>query len=169
MTGHRSDVPAVMRAVVGRAALFVLLWLVLTEGDVRSPVLALLLIGASVALSLRMVPPVESSWRPLAAVRLGTFFLRESLHGGVDVALRALDPRLPIDPLIVDHRIRLPDGPARVLFVASVSLLPGTLSTRVDGATLRVHLLDRGSGAQRTVARLEDRVAAAFAVDLDRP
>jgi multicomponent Na+:H+ antiporter subunit E len=167
MTGHRSDVPVVMRAAAGRTALFVLLWLVLTDGDVRSPVLALLLIGASAALSLRMVPPVESSWRPLAAVRLGTFFLRESLHGGVDVALRALDPRLPIDPLIVDHRIRLPDGPARVLFVASVSLLPGTLSTRIDRETLRVHLLDRRSGAERTVGRLEERVAGAFAIDLD--
>ena len=166
MTGHGSDVPAVMRAVVGRTALFGGLWLVLTEGDVRSPVLALLLVGASVALSLRMVPPVESSWRPLAAVRLGIFFLRESLHGGVDVALRALDPRLPIDPLIVDHRIRLPDGPARVLFVASVSLLPGTLSTRIDRETLRVHLLDRRSGAARTVERLEERVAGAFAIDL---
>jgi multicomponent Na+:H+ antiporter subunit E len=66
---------------------------------------------------------------------------------GVDVARRALDPRLPLRPGFVTYAPRLPPGGARDAFCALASLMPGTLpaDTNEDG-TLLVHCLDRTAG-----------------------
>ena len=58
-------------------------------------------------------------------------FLGQSVVAGVDVARRALDPRLPLPPGLCDLSVGLPPGPARNMFTTLMSLLPGTVPTGV--------------------------------------
>lgn len=91
------------------------------------------------------------------------FFVRHSLSAGMNVALRALRPQPGLNPLLLDYPLRLPAG-AREVLLATISLLPGTLSSRVEGDTLYVHALDE-HGARESVIEAEARVAHLFGLD----
>lgn len=83
--------------------------------------------------------------RPLRLGVFGLHFLLASFQGGIDVALQALQPRLPLQPTLVVHQLWLPTGLPRTLMLSVVSLLPGRLSVAVDAAgRMRVHVLVRG-------------------------
>jgi multicomponent Na+:H+ antiporter subunit E len=132
-------------AVVARAIGFLILWLVLAgfnPGDLPAAVVAVA--GATWA-SLRLLPPGRSRLSPLGIARLALRFPRQSLMAGIDVARRALNPRLPLRPGFVTVSLRLSPGTPRDGFCAFASLLPGTLpiDTNDDG-TLLVHCLDVG-------------------------
>jgi multicomponent Na+:H+ antiporter subunit E len=143
---------ALSRSTVVRAVGFFLLWMVVAGGD-----LADLAAGAVAALaatwaSLRLLPPGPSRVRPAALARLALRFLRQSVVAGVDVARRALDPRLPLHPGFAVYAVGLPPGPARNMFTALMSLLPGTVPTGSDEkGELLIHCLD---AEQPVVAQL---------------
>jgi multicomponent Na+:H+ antiporter subunit E len=84
-------------------------------------------------------------------------FAWQSVVAGIDVAWRALDPRLPLRPGFVVYPIRLQPSPARNAFLTLASLLPGTLPTGLDeNGALLVHCLDVGQPvvAQMTAEEL---------------
>lgn len=128
---------------VTRAAAFLGLWLVLSGvGPAGLPVGAMAAVLATWA-SLRLLP--AGTWRPQPAslVRLALRFLRQSVIAGVDVAWRALDPRLPLRPGFVSFPARLPLGTARNAFCTLTSLLPGTVPAGSDeSGSVVVHCLD---------------------------
>ena len=107
-----------------------------------------LVVGAVAALaavwtSLRLLPPGTSHVRPSALARLVLRFLCQSVVAGVDVARRALHPRLPLHPGFVLYPVGLPPGPARNMFTTLVSLLPGTVPTgSAENGWLLIHCLD---------------------------
>ena len=107
-----------------------------------------LVVGAVAALaagwtSLHLLPPGTSQVRLSALAELVLRFLGQSVTAGLDVARRALHPRLPLHPGFVLYPVGLPPGPARNMFTTLVSLLPGTVPTgsSEDGALL-IHCLD---------------------------
>jgi multicomponent Na+:H+ antiporter subunit E len=118
-------------------------WLILSEFSAVD-----LLVGAMAALmaawvSRRLLPPGPWTLRPVVLAGLAGRFLRQSIWAGIDVAWRALDPRLPLRPGFVGYRPRLPPGPARNAFLTMMSLLPGTLPCGPDEeGGLAVHCLD---------------------------
>ncbi len=124
------------------AGLFVL-WLALAGAGPAD-----LLPGAAAAfaaawVSLRLRPPGDWQFRPLALAGFALRFLRQSVTAGVDVAWRAFDPRLPLRPGFVICPLRLPPGPTRNLFCTITSLLPGTVPAgSAAGGGLIVHCLD---------------------------
>ena len=80
-----------------------------------------------------------------------TFFLRHMLLGGWDVARRALQPRCQLQPAWHPYPLTSRSPRVRLLLSALVGLLPGTLSSRIEG--------DRRAPAwQPTVAELERRL-----------
>jgi multicomponent Na+:H+ antiporter subunit E len=91
------------------------------------------------------------------------FVLARSAVGSVDVALRSLRPRLAIAPAVVEHRLRTDRG--AVLLATLVSLLPGTLSARLEAGRLVVHSLSDPSAAIEEVVSLEERVARLLGED----
>lgn len=95
-----------------------------------------------------------------AFMRLFSYFLIQSLLGGIDVSKRALSPRHRVQPFLIRYPLRLPPGKARIFFVISASLLPGTLSARLEGDDLTVHVLDRGIRAESVLRGLEARIGA---------
>jgi multicomponent Na+:H+ antiporter subunit E len=131
------------RSAVLRALGFAVLWILLTGGNPADLGAGAVAIFAATWTSLRLLPPGTSQLRPLALGQFALRFLRQSLIAGVDVARRALDPRLPLTPGFVHYPVGLPPGPARNMFTTLMSLLPGSVPIGADASGgLLVHCLD---------------------------
>lgn len=157
---------SVIGAVLARTLLLGVLWWAISEGRGDWWPGGALTILAAAATSLLLVPPRPSGWRPAGLPGFIPFFLWQSVRGGVDVAARALHPGLSIQPGLLYYRMRLPDSFPRVLFVNVLNVLPGTVSARVSGDTLTVHLLDRRLPARERIVELETRVGRMFGVEI---
>ena len=57
----------------------------------------------------------------------------------------------------------LSDPGAQLLFVNTVSLLPGTLAADLNGETVRIHALDIHADIHADLGRLEGAVARMYA------
>lgn len=149
---------------VFRTLMFALLWWILTEGDLNSWLVGAPVVVMAALASAALLPPV--SWSLSGIVLFIPFFLLRSLYGGVDVAMRALHPQVPISPGVFEHRWRLPPGLPRVFMADTVSLLPGTLSTGLDDEHLRVHVLDQSGDYISELSVVEEKVARLFGLNL---
>jgi len=141
------------------AAVMLLLWLILAEGrlgGVLGVATILAAAGVGVYFAGRRIHP----WYPLPALRFAGFFLVRSLIGAVDVAYRAMHPRMPIHSHWLRYAVELPPGEPRVALVAALSLLPGSLAADLEGDILIVHAIT--PQAEDEVAGLERRVAAVY-------
>jgi len=141
---------------VPRAAGFLGLWLVLSGAALGDLPIGAVAVVAAPWTSLRLLPPGPWHPRPAALARLALRFLRQSVIAGVDVAWRALDPRLPVRPGFVVYPVRLAPGPARNAFSALASLVPGTVPAgAAEGGALLVHGLDVGQPVAAQLATEE--------------
>lgn len=152
--------PHRLRAFVVRTLLLFGFWLLLLEPES----LALAVMGvdwavgalaalAAAALSLRLLPPARRAPRLWPLLRFLVRFPVQSLVAGLDVARRALDPRLPVSPTLLQHRSALPPGTSRTLFGALSSQIPGTLAVDLDDPErLLYHCLYRPDAAGRGLA-----------------
>jgi multicomponent Na+:H+ antiporter subunit E len=131
-------------AAAWRAAAFLAFWLILIGGpDPADRPAGIVAIVVATWASLRLLPPGGARVSPAALIGLALRFVRQSFVAGVDVAWRALDPRLPLRPGFVVYPARLPPGPALDAFCTLTSLAPGTLpaGTTESGAIV-IHCLD---------------------------
>jgi len=142
--------------------LLALMWLALNGTERWYAGVLVSLAGAAMAAWLAVNRPYPLVARQVV-VFIG-FFLLGSLRGGIDVAWRALHPRLPIDPQFRRFPLDLPQGQPRTVMVSVLSLMPGTLSAELedDGTTLVVHALT--DSALTSVTTLEARIQALFGV-----
>jgi len=148
---------SVIRLIV-RTLGFAALWAILSEGEgwgVGVPVIL-----TATAVSFLLMP--ASRWSLAGLARFLPYFVWNSLRGGVDVAARALNPRLPIDPAVFRYEMRLDSTEARVLMADTVTLLPGTLSADLQGNVLLVHVLNASGPFMDTLVTLEQRVGDLF-------
>jgi multicomponent Na+:H+ antiporter subunit E len=122
-------------------------------------------IGAGVGSWLASGRPYP--WRPHRLLAFTAYFLWESLRGGVDVAWRAMHPRLQIDPCFTRYSLQLPSGQPRTLMLSVISLLPGTLSADMEGEdVLLVHALT--PQASSSIAPLEGWISWLFSLEQRR-
>lgn len=131
-------------AALRRGAGFLALWVVLIgahPGD--------LVVGAAAAAlatwaSLRLLAAdaLRVRWTPVPGAALR--FLWLSVRAGVDVARRALAPRPPLALGFVRYPVGFPPGPARNVFAALTSLLPGTVPVGEEDGAMVYHCLDVG-------------------------
>ncbi|AEF40004.1 Na+/H+ antiporter subunit E [Hoyosella subflava] len=151
------------RGALPRAAVFALMWWVLTEGASDMLQYGFVVVPLSAALSLMLLPPRRRSGplprRLLAGTTLLLWFLWQSFRGGADVAVRALRRPVDLDPGMVTHHTTLPDDMSRVALTAITSLMPGTLSVNLEGTELYVHVLDRSMRTGEQLAELEQRLS----------
>lgn len=144
---------------------FTALWLVLTGGDLKAPLLALVVVLAAAAVSVALAPPGAYRIRPLGTLRFLSYFLAVSARAGFDVARLALLPgRLPL-PGEIELELALPEGAPRTFFALVAGLVPGTLARRIDGARVIVHVLDQRTDPLPQLRRLERRVADLYGLD----
>lgn len=146
--------------VAKRLVLFALIWLVLTRADVSGFAFGIVVAAGSTWVSLILLPPGSHRVSIAGMIRLAPGFLRSSLLGGIDVARRALHPRMPLDAGWIAYRTKLPRGLPRVSFGSKTSLLPGSLVAGGRGDVLYVHCLDRGQDVERSLRDEEERIAS---------
>ena len=152
-----------LRVALVRVAGFLVFWIVVA-GTKPTDIFVGLFAAVIVAwVSLRLLPPVTIRLRPIALAKLVLRFLYQSIVAGVDVAWRALDPRLPLRPGYVIYRPRLPSGTMRNIFCTMTSLLPGTLPSGPDGSGgLVVHCLDETQPVAEQLAAEEALLTSAL-------
>lgn len=156
------------RSALATGAVLGVLWAGLHWSDPASWVIGLpvMLLGGATAF---LVPASRGPrLSPLGAIRFAGFALRGIGSGAVDVGLRSLRPG-SLDCGCFPYRTRLPQGRPRRLFAVAITLLPGTLTARLDDDRLVVHALDRGEATRREIAALEDSIARLFDLDAKGP
>lgn len=149
--------------LIARAISFAALWAILGGGHgwaIGVPVVIIAVAATSSA-------PPAGHWSLSGLARFIPYFLWNSLRGGIDVAARAVHPRLPIDPTIVRYELRLDATLARVLMANTVTLLPGTLSAELHDAALEVHALNASADLAEMLDKLELRIADLFGQQLE--
>lgn len=155
-----------LTALATRAALAAVVWAILVEGRADAWLFGLPVVIAATLASLWLRPPEPLRLRPAASLRALVWFLGRSLVAGVDVAARALRPRMPLAPGFMTIRTRLKDPAARVLLADALTLLPGTLSAGLQDEAIELHVLDRGAPIEQNVRELEGRIAESFGESL---
>ncbi len=153
-----------LRTWLLRLVLFALMWWILTDGAMDSWPIGVPVVLLATLVSVMLMPPL--SWSLRGILRFIPYFLWYSIRGGVDVARRAMHPRMPISPGLVDYRFRLPPGLSRVFMANTVSLLPGTLSVELEEEILRIHVLDETGAIDEELNVLENRLADIFGLEL---
>ncbi|MGH7156331.1 MAG: Na+/H+ antiporter subunit E [Acetobacteraceae bacterium] len=145
-----------IRTMVTRWLGLFVAWIVIAGAD--PPDLPAGIIAAALATwaSLVLYPPGPHRIRLVPLLMLCLRLPLQSVLAGVDVACRALDPRLPLDPGFIRYRTKLPAGMPRSAFGTVMSLVPGTLPVGFDNAgTLLVHCLDVKQPVAASLARDE--------------
>jgi multicomponent Na+:H+ antiporter subunit E len=149
--------PVTLGSAIFRAAGFFGFWLVLTDADAGDLAAGLVAAVAATWASLRLMPAQPWNLRPIKLAGYVLHFLRQSITAGIDVAWRALDPRLRLRPGFVVYQTHLAPGTTREAFCAIMSLLPGTLPCGpAEGNGLTIHCLDV---TQPVVAQLAEEEA----------
>jgi multicomponent Na+:H+ antiporter subunit E len=116
-------------------------------------------VGAALAASLYLAPPGQGRLSSAGLLDFAGFFLVQSFKGGTQVAVRAFRPRMDLAPALMEVPVTLPEGLARVLLVNTLNLLPGTVSVRLEGDRLYLHVLDERWPVAEEVRETEARIA----------
>jgi multicomponent Na+:H+ antiporter subunit E len=148
-------------AISLRLLAFALLWFLIGGRSSDWLLVAVVLIAATAA-SCWLWPVAAWRWRLLPLLRFVPYFLRESVAGGIDVARRALSPRMPLRPALIEYPLGLRSEAAQVFFSWAVSLLPGSASVRLEQRRLWVHVLDSEVPLTARLRKLEEHVSALF-------
>jgi len=126
---------------------YFLLWLAFTTS--LSP--DELIVGALIALVMSFFTAKEftedglknfSLRRIVFAFRYLFVFLWEMIKANVDVALRVVNPKLPINPGIVEVPTGLKSNAAKLALANSITLTPGTLTVDVVDDKLYIHWIN---------------------------
>jgi multicomponent Na+:H+ antiporter subunit E len=167
--GRPNDRPArIASSAILRTVMLLGLWVILIGTDLIDLGAGFLAAIAATSASLRLMPPQRWNVRPLRATALVLRFLRQTTVAGLDVAWRALDPRLPLQPGIVTYRPHLPPGMKRDTFLSIMSLMPGTLpSGATEGGGVAIHCLDVAQPVAEQLATEESLFVRAFGDEQD--
>lgn len=145
------------------AMLYALLWWVLSRDAGAALFFGALAVAAAASASRRLGAREPGTLRWARVPRFAALFVWQSLRGGTDIALRVFSPDMRLRPGLVVVRLMLADQGMRALLALVVSLLPGTIAVRLEGAQLTLHALDRQLPLEAEVRRFEGELAALFA------
>lgn len=147
------------RIYLHRYVLFILAWLVLTRGDIGHLFVGAVVSAAAAWGSLKLLPAGSRSVSLWRSIKEFPGFLHNSLRGGLDVAYRALHPRMPLNTGWVRFKTRLPAGLPRLTLASETTLLPGSLVAGSREDILFVHCLDKGQDIAGSLRIEEVRIA----------
>ncbi len=158
-TSTNHTLATLVRRILFRLLLFSILWYVLAGSDRLSWIIGVPAVLFASILSLKLASASPLNIHLAGICRFIPFFLHQSFRGGIDVMHRALSFQQLLDPGLVSYTTLLPEGSARILFVNTISLLPGTLSAKLQGNRVIIHTLDRGLPIWANIQGLEHHVA----------
>jgi multicomponent Na+:H+ antiporter subunit E len=150
------------RAALVRFIAFFLFWTIIAGLKFLDLMVGVFASLVTTWVSLNLMPPGDRRARPVKLVKYALRFLRQSVAAGLDVAWRALDPRMPLQPGFVTYRTQLPDDRTLRAFCTVSSLLPGTLPSGPDASGgLAIHCLDVRQPVARQLAEEEAQFSEA--------
>lgn len=161
-SGRESYVRDRWRRFGFRLILLSLLWLALNGDDLKSWIIGGPTIVLAAAVNFPFLPRGAWRWKLRGVLPMLWFFVKESYLGAYDVARRAFTPSLPIAPGFVEYRCRLSSTSAQLFFADLITLMPGTLSARIDDRNLVIHALDVRANVEAGLRQLEDKVVDLF-------
>jgi multicomponent Na+:H+ antiporter subunit E len=147
---------------------FVALWYILSDGKNASWAIGLPVVVLATWFSVMLRPDEYRQLRWYRLLRFLPYFVWQSLRGSIDVAKRALHPRLPLAPDLLQYRMELSSENARILFANIISLLPGTLTADITGECITVHSLTGDQKILDELKGLERRIADMYALNHER-
>jgi len=151
-------------AILRRSLLFTLLWWILTEGRAGSWGSGAIAVAGALGLSLYLLPPSAGRISLAGLFAFLGYFIWNSVHGGMQVALLALRGRHALQPGILELQLALPPGAPRILMLSALGLMPGSLGVQLDGDRLRLHVLDERMLVMEQAQALQARIARIFRV-----
>ncbi len=83
----------------------------------------------------------------------------------IDVAKRALSPRMPIDPQVVTFKTMLKSDVARTALANSITLTPGTVTIDIVDDVFYVHAIAKEPADDLLGGAMERRIAHIFMED----
>ncbi len=153
--------------------LFSILWGVLTQGNPSSWMIGAFVVPLATWAAIRLFPVVRKNddlalprVQFTALFRFVPFFIVQSLKGGWDSALFAILPSRCVRPAFISYATQLPNGSPQVLFINTISLLPGTLGAASRGDDLLIHVLDSQANNLSAVQQCEEEIALLFGIQL---
>jgi multicomponent Na+:H+ antiporter subunit E len=156
---HRENEPfdvssetVMMMSLAARYMFFLSVWLMIANWNDKDILVGLLASALALWISLVLLPPTTAHLRLVPLAKLSLRFLTCSIIAGIDVARRALLPRLDLRPGFLAVPLTLQPGDARNAFLLLQSLQPGTLPTSAEGEKLQIHCLDVGLPIAAAVA-----------------
>lgn len=148
-----------------RTVSFALFWWIAAEGSLIAWPMAAIAVAASVAVSLRLLPPGKTSTISMVGlVGFLGYFIKQSVLGGMQVARLALQRRPQLHPAILAVPLTLPPGLPRMLLTGTLGLMPGTLGVRLEDELLHLHVLDCGMPITEEAEQLAAHIARLFGV-----
>jgi multicomponent Na+:H+ antiporter subunit E len=138
------------------------LWWILAEGRSDGWLLGGTAVAAATWARMRLLPPGALDIRPAGVPGFVSFFLWNSIRGGLQVAWMALRGRAALQPGFIDLAVTLPPGAPRILLVYVLGLMPGTVGVDLDDVSLRLHVLDERLPVAAEARALEAAIAALF-------
>ena len=163
LAGSRSAKHSARRAILPAVTLAAIWW-ALNPNDPTSWVIGAPAVVAATATVLLIPRPASPPIALGGALRFAGFFAVQTVVGATDVALRAFNPFAQPEPGFLTWQTHLPKGAPSVAFANAITLLPGTLTARIEGNTFTIHLRDTGAATTPQLAALEARIAAVFAL-----
>jgi multicomponent Na+:H+ antiporter subunit E len=109
---------------------------------------------------VRMLP--LQLWR--FVVYLG-WVLWRIVVSGLQVAWVVVNPKVPPQPRMLRFRTGMESGLARVMLANTISLVPGTLTVRLEGDTYLVHALVPEAAEDLLDGRMQTKIARIFLED----
>lgn len=161
MSTHGASMHSVLSlGIVFRFGAYLALWIILIGLSVTNFAVGLLTAALAAWISVLLLPVGDRQVSATALARIAVRLPWQSLVAGADVARRALDPRMPLQPGIITYATGLESGPGRNAFRALLSLQPGTLpvSARASGDVL-IHCLDTSQPVAAQLSIEEERFA----------
>ncbi|MFT7243359.1 MAG: multicomponent Na+:H+ antiporter subunit E [Candidatus Azotimanducaceae bacterium] len=158
------------------------LWLLLTKGELSSWVIGIIVVPFSAWLSVILFKdtlkdrdyPADSaskvqSINVLRLFQFSPFFIIQSIRGGWQTANLAIRPSMPINPGFFRYNISLQGRSARMFFMHLVSLLPGTVSARLEDEQLLIHALEMSPQNINDINLCEQQVIRLFSGESTEP
>lgn len=153
-----------------QAVLLMVLWLILSGFfDLFHVSLGLLSVAIVLLINkeltfVQFFPDDVSEWEQMKLGRLPAFavwLVKEIVVASLQVAAIVLNPKLPVEPVLVRFRTNLPSIGAKVMLGNTITLTPGTLTLAIEGDEFLVHAIQQKSAGglidgsmPRSVARL---------------
>lgn len=161
-----------LRSIALRLGILAIVWVAATEADAGALVYAPAGVPIAVVCSYcitgmpwRTRRGAGVSWREaciavFTAAELVAWVLGRSVLGAIDVSRRALWlPRPDIDPEWQRHEIQLEAALSRAAFSLIMNLMPGTLTARLDGNHVDLHVISPSLDIEKPMRRLTVRLA----------